>query len=242
MELTEVDVSELRTMDAPSLLRFAFERFGERAAIGTSLQKTGVVAIDLASRLGIPFRVFFVDTRLNYPETYELLGRVEQRYGITIERFAPSEQDLESLYEMFGQHAHYFGRDTCCRVRKQLPLQRALGTLDAWIAGLRVDQSAHRGGNAEKARFVETEDGRRILKLNPLLDWTERDVDEYTERNDLPYNDLYDYVSPYDERFKVIGCRPCHVPVKEGFDKRMGKFPWEQGHKECGMHNHGGGI
>ena len=81
-----------------------------------------------------------------------------------------------------------------------------------------------------------------ILKLNPLLDWTDEQVEQYTQEHSLPYNKLYDYVSPYDERYTVVGCEPCHVPGKEGFDKRMGKFPWEQGKKECGMHDHGSGI
>ena len=78
--------------------------------------------------------------------------------------------------------------------------------------------------------------------MNPLLDWTEQQVDEYIAEHHLPHNKLYDYVSPYDERFTVIGCMPCHVPIKEGLDKRMGKFPWEQSKKECGIHEKGSGI
>lgn len=239
----QIDLAQLRGLGATELLEFAFERFGNAAAIGTSLQKTGIVIIDLASRLGVPFRVFFVDTLLNHDETYQLLEEVEQRYGIEIERYAPSDEDVKMLHEAFGQHAHYFSRELCCRVRKTIPLQKALATVDAWISGLRVDQSIHREENAEKASMVATEQGRTILKINPLLDWSEQHVDEYVAEHRLPYNKLYDYVSTYGERFTVIGCKPCHVPIKDQLDNRMGKFPWEQGKKECGMHeDQGSGI
>lgn len=242
MNLDDVKLSDLRGLEPQELLRAAFERFGERAAIGTSLQKTGVVILDMASRLGLPFRVFFVDTLMNHPETYELLEEVQKRYRMQIERFAPSEQSILELYKTFGQSAHYFGRELCCRVRKQAPLNKALATLDVWISGLRRDQSEHRRDNVKQVAFTADGKGRRIIKLNPLLDWTEDQIEDYTRREGLPYNKLYDYVSPYDERYTVLGCTPCHVPVKEGFDKRMGKFPWEHGKKECGIHSDGGGI
>ena len=235
-------LDSLRAMAPQEMLRYAFETSPGRAAIGTSLQKTGIVIIDLAASLGVDFRVFFIDTLLNHDETYQLLAEVEQRYGVTVERFAPLDEDVESLNRSVGQWAHFLARPMCCRVRKQLPLQRALGTLDVWISGLRADQSEHRKEQASKASWARDEKGRSILKLNPLLDWTAEDVDRYSKENDLPYNKLYDFVSPYGERFAVIGCMPCHIPVREGLDPRAGKFPWEAGKKECGLHRDGGGI
>ncbi len=242
MELAEVDITRIGYLPADELLEFAFDHFGNRAAIGTSLQKTGLVMIDLIARLCVPFRVFFVDTLLNYPETYELIDEVEQRYEIKIERFEPDAESVESLHTCFGQHAHYFGRELCCQTRKTIPLQRALATLDVWGTGLRADQSAHRQANTAKAGLIKTDAGKTVLKLSPLLDWTAEEINGYIDDQDLPYNKLYDYVSPYNERFTVIGCQPCHVPVKPEFHRRMGKFPWEQGSKECGIHEHGGGI
>ena len=241
-KLSDVDLDDLAAMDAETLLRFAFERFGSRAAIGTSLQKTGVVIIDIASRLGLDFRVFFIDTLLNHDETYELLDEVERRYGITIERFAPNPEDIEALNRTTGQWAHFLARTSCCHVRKRVPLQHALATLDVWISGLRADQSTQREDEAQKASWARDNAGRKILKLNPLLDWTADDVERYTKDNALPYNKLYDFVSPYGERYHVIGCKACHIPTRDGLDPRMGKFPWEQGGKECGLHDHGGGI
>ena len=237
-----IDLGHLEAMDAEALLRFAFKTAGSRAAIGTSLQKTGVVMIDMASRLEMDFRVFFIDTLLNHAETYDLLAEVQKRYGITIERFAPTHEDVESLNRTVGQWAHFLARPSCCQVRKRLPLQRALATLDVWISGLRADQSDHRQDEARKASWARDDSGRSILKLNPLLDWSVEDVAEYSRARDLPYNALYDFVSPYGERYHVIGCEPCHIPTRAELGSRVGKFPWEQGHKECGLHDHGGGI
>lgn len=242
MQETDVDIESLGALAPQELLRCAFEKFGSRAAIGTSLQKTGIVMIDMASRMELPFRVFVIDTLCNHDETYELLAEVQRRYGIAIERFTPDSDQIEALHRSVGQYAHYLARPLCCRVRKHLPLQKALGTLDVWISGLRADQSTHRGDNACKAQWVRDDSGRRILKLNPLLGWSTDDVDRYTSEHDLPYNKLYDFVSPYGERYTVIGCKQCHIPVREELDPRAGKFPWERGKKECGLHEHGSGI
>lgn len=239
--MTNIDLQETENLDASALLRFALETYGDRAAIGTSLQKTGIVTIDLAHRLKMPFRVFFIDTRSNPPETYELMKEVEQHFGLEIERYAPTDEELESLYRNFGQHAHFLDRTSCCRTRKQIPLQRAITSLDAWIAGLRADQSSHRREKGQKVAWVD-EDNRKILKINPLFDWTEKEVDEYTREHGLPYNKLYNYISPYGERYTTIGCEQCHIPVPVHFGTRAGKFPWEQGKKECGLHRDGSGI
>jgi phosphoadenosine phosphosulfate reductase len=241
--IDEVDLDHLATMEPEALLRFAFERFGSRAAIGTSLQKSGVVLIDMASRLGLPFRAFFIDTLLNPPETYDLLREIESRYDhLHLERFEPDAADIENMNHCVGQYAHYLARPNCCHVRKVLPLRRAQDTLDVWIAGLRATQSEHRRKSAAKVGIEPAHDRRPLLKLNPLFDWTDEDVDAYIRRHDVPYNRLYDYESPYGERFFVIGCRPCHIPVREDLGPRAGKFPWETGTKECGLHEHGGGI
>ncbi len=240
--LEELDIERLEPWDAESLLRYVFETFGQRAAIGTSLQKTGVVTIDMAHKLGVPYRVFFIDTLMNNPETLELCDEVEQRYGISIERFAPTGEEVEDLYQDWGQYAHYLNRTGCCHVRKTFPLHRAMETFDAWIAGLRADQSDFRKQQARKVSWARDPQGRKILKINPLLDWTAEQIDDYTQKHGLPYNKLYDYVSPYGERYTTIGCHTCHIPIQAKLDCRDGKFPWEQGHRECGLHHDGSGI
>ena len=230
-------------LDGPELIEFAFRTHGKRATIGTSLQKTGSVIIDLASKSGVTYSVFFIDTLCNYDETIDLLHETEKYYGIHIERLTPDPKDIEKLYEIFGQFPFYssFGRAKCCEIRKKLPLLRKLAHLDVWISGLRFEQSDYRKDNTQKVTIV-TMGGDEIIKLNPLIDWTDEQIDAYIRTNNVPYNKLYDHASPYGERFREIGCKPCHIPVKDDTPKRAGKFPWEDSHKECGLHSDGSGI
>jgi phosphoadenosine phosphosulfate reductase len=83
---------------------------------------------------------------------------------------------------------------------------------------------------------------KEVIKINPLVDWTQEQIDAYIKDNSVPYNKLYDFESPYGEKFREIGCKPCHIPVKDDAPKRAGKWPWEQSHKECGLHIDGDGI
>jgi phosphoadenylyl-sulfate reductase (thioredoxin) len=236
-------IAEARTLDGAALIRFAFDVYGKRAAIGTSLQKTGSVMIDMASRSGVAYSVFFVDTLLNYEETMDLFDVMQAHYGIGIERLTPDPKDIEALYQSFGQFPYYslFGRTRCSEIRKRRPLLKKLRDLDVWISGLRADQSEHREQNARKVAVVKMGD-REVVKINPLFDWTDEQIDAYIADNKVPYNKLYDFVSPYGEKFRQIGCKPCHIPVKDEAPKRAGKYPWEQSQKECGIHSNGGGI
>ena len=236
-------VDEAQALSGQELLGFAFEVYGNRAAIGTSLQKTGSVMIDLASKTGVEYSVFFVDTLFNYDETMELFDEIQTHYDIKIDRLTPDLKDIEDLYQKFGQYPFFSnsGRLRCCEIRKRLPLLHKLKDLDVWISGLRADQSDHRQASAQKIALVEMGD-RDVVKINPLYDWTEEKIDAYIKSNKVPYNKLYDYESPYGEKFREIGCKPCHIPVKDEAPKRAGKFPWEESHKECGLHIDGGGI
>jgi len=233
----EQDYSFLENKSTEELLTWAFKTHGERCAVGTSLQKTGIAIIDIASRIVDNFRVFFVDT-LEFPkETYELLEEVEELYSINIERYTPDKKSLDSLFQAHGQHPYYasFGREYCCKVRKVDPNEKALKTIDIWISGLRASQSSHRKKNSKKFELIYRRK-RPILKINPLLDWSDEDLEAYSKEHKLPYNKLYDYCSPYGERYHVLGCKCCHIPVLPGKDNRSGKFPWEGGAKECGLH------
>ena len=234
-------IEHLRGKEPEELIRFSFVNYGKKAAIGTSLQKTGVVIIDLASKLGVDFRVYFVDTRENFPETYELVEEVEKKYGITIERIYPDKKDIEQLEKQYGSYAHYFARSQCCRIKKDEPNKKMLNTLDVWIAGLRKDQSLHRACHGEKVS-IHRLNNRDILKINPLFDWTQEKIDDYIKQNHVPYNKLYDIISDKGEKYTVIGCKSCHVPVLPHLSRRAGKFPWEDGYKECGLHIEGSGI
>jgi len=237
MNIDDVVVEELQEFDEKQLLEFAFNNFGSRAAIGTSLQKTGVVSIDIAYQSGLEFNVFFIDTLKNHEETQELLREVEKRYDIKVKVYSPSHKDIKKLYSQFGKDPYYSdeGQKTCCNTRKVKPKDKALSKLDVWISGIRADQSEHRRQSGKKASIVEV-NNRQVLKINPLFNWTQEQIDKYIQENNVPYNKLYDHVIN-GRRYKIIGCEPCHVPVREDAPPRAGKFPWKSCNtKGCGIH------
>jgi phosphoadenosine phosphosulfate reductase len=223
------------------LLAWAHEAYGGRAAIITSFQYTGCVMIDMAYSRGVPLRVATIDTLRLHQETYDLMDAVERRYGLAIERFQP---DPERVAAMVRQHGEYLFFDSqpkqefCCKIRKVEPNLRALASVDCWITGLRRDQSPFRS-NIPKASVVEQE-GRQLLKLCPLIDWTEEDARAYIDARGIPYNPLY------DQGYASIGCMICTTPIQEGEDKRAGRWRWfnhlGSHQKECGIHKGGSGI
>ena len=241
---TEVDealVSELLGIEGPErVIGEVISRFGARAAIGTSGQLSGCVLIDLASRSGLPFRVFVVDTLRLHQETYELWERIEQHYGIELERFRP---DPDRLDRMVRQHGEFLFFDTkakqeyCCDIRKVEPNRRALSTLDAWITGVRKDQSKSR--EATPLVQIVRREGHRILRVCPLAQWTEEQVFDYIKLHGIPYNPLFDPLAN-GARYPSLGCIVCSTPILPHEDGRAGRWRWfnerSEESKECGIH------
>jgi phosphoadenylyl-sulfate reductase (thioredoxin) len=237
-----LDLEQLNAMPAEALLRWAWEARGGRAALFTSFQKTGCVMMDMAHRTAPGLRVLTVDTLRLPQETHDVMAALEAKYGLRIERFAP---DPERVARMVGDHGEYLFFDSrekqehCCAVRKVEPNRRALATVDIWITGLRRDQSAFRKATPKAAVVVQ--DGRTLLKLCPLIDWTGEAVDGYIAANGVPYNGLY------DKGYTSIGCVVCSTPTRPGEDPRAGRWRWmnqlaEADKKECGIHTQGSGI
>ncbi|MBI2194451.1 MAG: phosphoadenylyl-sulfate reductase [Planctomycetes bacterium] len=242
--VASVDVTlldELQAIAEPAeLVRQVFRRFGPRAAIGTSGQLTGSVLVDMASRAGVPFRVFAVDTLRLHPETYEIWQRLEKRYGIQIERYRPDPARLDAMVRQHGEFLFFDSKpkqELCCNVRKVEPHEVALATLDAWIAGLRRDQSEGRKATA-RLEIIERAD-HRILKVCPLADWNEAQVRAYIQKQDVPYNRLFDPL-PHGARYASLGCAICTTPVLPHESHRAGRWRWfntqPDDKKECGIH------
>ena len=213
------------------VLTWAAESFGDRAAICSSFQAEGMVVLDMAQQLGLGLRVFTIDTGRLPDETLELIDRVRDHYGIEVEVYHPDQDALSQLTTSFGVNAFYKSvslRMRCCEIRKVDPLDSVLLGLDAWITGIRRDHTTSRGS----AQRIEVDEGHGgIIKVNPLVDWTEDDVWEYVRRGGLPYNRLY------DEGYTSIGCAPCTRAITPGEDSRAGRWWWEHGvPKECGIH------
>lgn len=219
-----------RFEDAPpqDLLRWALDTYGRQAALAWSGAED-VAVLDMLWRIDPErTRVFTLDTgRLN-PETYDLIDRVRDRYGIAVEVLFPQADEVEAAVRERGVNLFYHSienRRLCCNVRKVKPLQRILTTLDGWITGLRRTQAVTRGG----VRKIEA-DGPR-LKFNPLAGWTTEQVFDYIRLYNVPKNALH------DRGYPSIGCAPCTRAIEPGEDERAGRWWWEQPElKECGLH------
>jgi phosphoadenosine phosphosulfate reductase len=206
------------------VLGWALEKFGSRVAISSAFGAEGMALIDMASRVRKNFRLFTLDTEFLFPETYNLMDEVERRYGITIERVFPLLTP-EEQGKIHGEGLWTRNPDQCCNVRKVEPLRRKLSHLDAWITSIRRDQTAARAG----ARKIEWDSKFGLVKVNPLADWTSKQVWRYIVLHDVPYNALH------DQNFPSIGCTHCTRSVVAGEDARAGRWPGFS-KTECGLH------
>jgi phosphoadenosine phosphosulfate reductase len=206
------------------VLTWAFATYGDNLAIATGMGVEGMVTIDIASRINPGLKVFTGDTEFLFPETYDLIDRVEERYSITIERIfsqlTPEEQQRE-----YGARLWARDPDQCCSLRKVEPLRRKLATLDAWITAIRRRQTADRAG----VRKVEWDHKFGLVKINPLADWTTTMVWSYVSKHRVPYNPLH------DRNYPSIGCTHCTRAVQPGEDARAGRWSGF-GKTECGLH------
>jgi phosphoadenosine phosphosulfate reductase len=206
------------------VLGWGLERFGDAIALASSFGAEDVVLIDMAARVRSHFQVFTLDTDFLFPQTYELIGRIEKKYGITVER-RQSQLTPQQQEEQFGLELWSRNPDQCCNLRKVGPLKAKLAELKAWVTGIRRDQTAFRR-NAGK---IEFDANFGLVKLNPLADWSSRQVWQYIHENQVPYNPLHDLGYP------SIGCTYCTRPVSQGDDLRSGRWVGLQ-KTECGLH------
>ena len=225
------------TLDADLLLKEIFQQYGDRVAIGTSFQKTGVVSLDLAHHVADKLRVFTVDTGRLFAETHAYMDTLRSLFNIEFEIYSYDPQRMQVLIDKSPYREYLFlesqvHREACCRVRKVLPRNEALRNVDVWITGLRREQSAFRA-SMKRVEVVKIE-GRPIIKVLPLFEWTDQDVDRYISEHKLPVHPLY------AKGFKTIGCDlPCSTPSLEGEDKRAGRWRWEVSDtRECTLHLH----
>jgi phosphoadenosine phosphosulfate reductase len=220
---------DLRALDleerpAEEVLAWAVDRFAGRIVLTCSWQMQSSVLVDMLDRIGAEIRIVELDTGLLFPETYETRDRLIERYDLTVERVDPpqtvAEQALSEGPELWRRDP-----DRCCALRKVAPLGRALVGMDAWITGIRRVQSPGR----LTARKVDMDESRGVVKIQPLVDWTDEDVVGYLYAHDVPYNPLH------DQGYPSIGCTPCTRAVREGEDARAGRWA-HKGKTECGLH------
>ena len=217
-------------MAAEDVLRLALQTFGNRAALSSSFGAEDMVLIDMLLKIDPKARIFTLDTGRLPQETYNLIDATRQKYGATIEVLFPQPDAVQSMVADYGMNLFYHSvenRKLCCGVRKMEPLRRALAGLDAWVTGLRREQSVTRTAVPK----IEWDEGNALVKVNPLVDWTYDDVWAYIRANNVPYNALH------DRGYPSIGCAPCTRAVQPGEHERSGRWWWEHPEtKECGLH------
>jgi phosphoadenosine phosphosulfate reductase len=216
---------DFETAHPEAILRWAIECFGDKLAVVTSFQPTGIVTLHMLNKIAPRIPVLTLDTGLLFPESYDLIDELEQRFDLNLIRIRP-EQTVEQQAASHGPALWEKDPNTCCNLRKVVPLDKALVGYDAWVVGLRRDQSPRRAATA----VVAWDKKHQKVKLCPFATWTEDMVWEYIDDYELPYNCLHDLNYP------SIGCWPCTRAVApNATDMRAGRWA-HRDKSECGIH------
>jgi phosphoadenosine phosphosulfate reductase len=233
IDLVDALAAEYADKSPREILELALNQEGEIAISFSGAED--VVLIDIASRIGKPFRVFSLDTGRLHAETYQFIETVRKHYNINIEICFPESAAVQQLVNEKGFFSFFEdGHQECCGVRKVQPLRKKLATLDGWITGQRKDQSP---GTRNEIPVVQADvgfsgEGKQLIKYNPLANWSSADVWSYIRMMEIPYNPLHEC------GFISIGCEPCTRAVLPNQHEREGRWWWEEAtHKECGLHS-----
>lgn len=231
MQMTAEEINqaaeELAHATPQETLRWAVDRFYPRLLMATAFGAEGCCILHMLADIQPHVHVINLDTGYQFPETLALRDRIRQRYGIDVELIHP-ELSVAEYEAEHGGPLYEIRPDQCCHDRKVLPLRRALDRIKplCWISAIRRDQTENRASTAAK---VQWDSKFKLVKVNPLLDWTKKDVWQFIMKNDVPYNPLH------DQGYPSIGCWPCTRPVLPGEDDRAGRWAGKV-KKECGLH------
>lgn len=214
----------LRDESPQVILRWAVRAFFPRLTMATAFGAEGCCIIHMLADIEPGVRIFNLETGYQFPETLELQQRIRSRYGIEVELVRP-ELSVGEYEAAHGGPLYQHRPDQCCHDRKVIPLRRAVEGYAAWISAIRRDQTNHRA----TAGVVQSDAKFNLVKINPLLSWTRKDVWSFIVKHDIPYNPLH------DQGYASIGCWPCTRPVASGADERAGRWAGTA-KKECGLH------
>lgn len=222
---------EFESRSAQEILKWALKKYGRKVALASSFGAEDVVLIDMMVKINPKSRIFTLDTGRLPQETYQVMEEIREKYKVKIEVYYPDTRRVEEMVKEHGPNLFYKSidlRQLCCKVRKIEPLERAFSGLSAWVCGLRREQAVTR----TEIKKVEIDEAHgAIVKVNPLADWTEKEVWNYIKKNHVPYNKLH------DRNYPSVGCAPCTRAIKPGEDIRAGRWWWESPEqKECGLH------
>ncbi|MGB0975956.1 MAG: phosphoadenylyl-sulfate reductase [Prolixibacteraceae bacterium] len=229
-EKIELWNQQLQDKSAEEVLRFFLNEFKGKIALASSLGAEDQVLTQMVQNIDKEASIFTLDTGRLFPETYDLIHRTNTKYGIKMKIYFPDASKVEEMVNNEGINLFFESvekRKRCCQIRKIQPLKRAFEGLDVWICGLRKEQSVTR----TNMQVVEWDEGNQMIKVNPLIEWSESQVWDYVKEKSIPYNTLH------DQNYPSIGCQPCTRAIMEGEDVRAGRWYWEDPDtKECGLH------
>jgi phosphoadenosine phosphosulfate reductase len=224
--------NQLSRLSITQSLLLLTNHFPGKVVFSSSFSSEDQVITDHILLNNIPVSIFTLDTGRLFAETYSVWNSTNEKYGTKIKAYYPDNSLLEVYINEKGPNAFYesiANRKNCCFIRKVEPLKRALEGNAVWVTGLRAEHSPERKDLA----LTEWDDNNKIIKYNPLLHWSNKEVKEYINKNNVPYNILH------DKGFVSIGCAPCTRAIKPGEDFRAGRWWWEDAEKkECGLHGH----
>ena len=227
----QISSNDYETKTAEELIQWTIDHYGLKAGLACSFGMEDMVLIDIIAKVKGPITIFTLDTGRLHEETYQIMDRVRSHYGLEIKTYFPNLEQVQVLVRekgFFSFKESIENRKECCGIRKVEPLNRALGELDAWVTGLRREQAVTR---TQTPKVLEDADHPPLLKITPLADWTQDQVESYIEKNKVPVNALH------KKNYPSIGCAPCTRPIEPGEDIRAGRW-WGENpeHKECGLH------
>lgn len=230
--LQEKDLNEYLTKKpTEEIIDYTLETFGDKVAFSSSMGAEDQVITHMLSQRNKPVNIFTLDTGRLFQETYDLIEETNKHFGIEIEIIFPDYKKVQQMVREKGINLFYRSienRKLCCSIRKKEPIERTLKGMKAWISGLRKDQSVERFFTPT----AEWDETYKLYKINPLLEWTEKQVWDYIRKHNIPYNKLH------DKDFRSIGCQPCTRAIKPEDDFRAGRWWWEEKEKkECGLHS-----
>ena len=210
---------------AVEVLKWAYDEYNDDLLYACSFGVEGIVMIDLISKIKKDAKVVFLDTGLHFKETYDLIEEVKKRYPYLKIVMKKPSLTLEEQAKEYGEALWEKQPDTCCQIRKVIPLQETLRSAVAWLSGLRREQSPSR----RHTNFINKDHTFQSIKICPLIHWTWKDIWRYVQQHNLPYNPLH------DQGYPSIGCEPCTLPTNNHVNSRAGRWA-NHAKTECGLH------
>jgi phosphoadenosine phosphosulfate reductase len=228
-ELPEQLAQLVQSTSVIEQLQVLCDKYPGEVAFSTSFGEEDQVLTHMIASAKIPVRIFTLDTGRLFQETYDLADLTRSKFGLSIEVYIPDNKLLEGLILNKGFNSFYRSvenRKECCFVRKIEPLNRALKGVSIWVTGLRASQN----DNRSSMNLFDFDEGRKMLKFNPLIHWDDEQVRAYIKEHKIPVNSLH------SKGYPSIGCAPCTKAVAPGEHPRSGRWWWENSGKECGLH------